>query len=95
MSSLDFKPVNRHLQLRIKEEQKKTRAGVLLPDAFSRDTEKYQIAEVLAVADDCKEVFIQAEGKRVYVERSMVETLNIAGLEVKLVLENYVIGVLS
>ena len=89
-----FLPVNRHLRVGLDKTESKTESGVLLPESFQNDVDKYQRVTVLSVATDCKEVFQKSVGKDIYVEKSMIQEVSVSGANVALVLENYVIGVL-
>ena len=89
-----FIPVNRHLRVTPVKKQQKTSTGVLLPEGFGKEKGKYQRVEVVSVANDCKEVFRSSVGREIYVDMSMIQEITVLDMEVSLVLENYVIGVL-
>lgn len=94
MSEQALLPVNRHLRIDLKKFEEKTDSGVLLPESFSKGTEKYQKVTILSAALDCKDVFHENIGKQIFVEKSMIQEVTISGKDVALILENYVIGVL-
>ena len=94
MSEKLFLPVNRHLRITVEKSESKTQSGVLLPDSFKSESDKYQKAKILSAASDCKDVFISNVGSEVYVEKSMIQEVTVSGMPVALILENYVIGVL-
>lgn len=95
MSSTEgFIPVNRHLRISLNKTQQKTETGVLLPETFAKEVEKYQKVKLLSAAEDCNSIFIISVGKEAYVEKSMIQEINISGQSIGLILENYVVGVL-
>lgn len=93
MSEKSFLPVNRHLRISLEKVDNKTSSGVLLPESFSKDSDKYKKVTVMSAATDCKPVFLDLEGKEIFVEKSMIQEISVSGQRVALVLENYVIGV--
>lgn len=95
MSDLVFTPVNRHLQVTLQTPEQQTPSGVLLPEDFATENEKYEKVKILAASSDCKEVFRSSVGSHAFVEKSMIQNLIVARNKVSLVLENYIIGVIS
>ena len=93
MSERSFLPVNRHLRINLAKADNKTSSGVLLPDSFNKESDKYEKVTVLSASSDCKPVFLGLEGREVFVEKSMIQEISVAGQSIALVLENYVIGV--
>ena len=96
-----IKPVNRHLLIIPHFEQKKTQSGVLLPEDYNPEQDRYMTATVLDAAKDCSIDLKNAARNQysrgsndVIVERSMVESMLIKNKKYHLILENYVIGIL-
>ncbi len=94
-----LKPVNRHLAIVPHVKKNETQAGVLLPDDFKQEEDRYITATVLDVATDCSAAFQKMrarspDSKVVVVERSMVEEIVVADKSYFTVLENYVVGIL-
>ena len=94
-----LKPVNRHLTIVPHIKKNETQAGVLLPDDFKQEEDRYITATVLDVATDCAPAFQKMRGhstdsRVVVVERSMVEEIEVADKSYFTVLENYVVGIL-
>jgi len=94
-----LKPVNRHLTIIPHVKKNETQAGVLLPDDFEMEKDRFITATVLDVATDCSTAFQKMRGhstdsRVVVVERSMVEEIAVADKSYFTVLENYVVGIL-
>jgi len=91
-----FKPVNRYVEIAlIAEEKPKTESGILLPDDFKPAEERYVPAEVLSVSDDVKFKELLTSGCTVVVDKSMVEAINFNNKNINVVLENYILGIVS
>jgi len=94
-----LKPVNRHLTIIPHTKKNETQTGVLLPDDFKQEEDRFITATVLDVATDCSAAFQKmrghsADSRVVVVERSMVEEITVADKSYFTVLENYVVGIL-
>ena len=94
-----MKPVNRHLTIVPHIKRSETQTGVLLPDDFKQEDDRYITATVLDVASDCASVFQKMRGhstdsRVVVVERSMIEEIEVADKSYFTVLENYIVGIL-
>ena len=94
-----LKPVNRHLTIIPHVKKSETKTGVLLPDDFEAEEDRFITATVLDVAPDCAPAFQKMRGhstdsRVVVVERSMVEEIAVADKSYFTVLENYVVGIL-
>ena len=94
-----LKPVNRHLTVIPHLKKNETKTGVLLPDDFEVEEDRFITATVLDVAPDCAAAFQKMRGhstdsRVVVVERSMVEEIAVADKSYFTVLENYVVGIL-
>ena len=101
MSSIPpiLKPINRHLTIVPHLRKAETSTGVLLPDGFEPEEDKYITATVLDIAPDCNQSFQKMRGhssldKTIVVDRSMVEEISIKDKIYYTVLENYVVGIL-
>ena len=94
-----LKPVNRHMTIIPHIKKNETQAGVLLPDDFKPEEDRYITATVLDIAPDCSPSLQKLRGhmpdsKVVVVERSMVEEIVIGDKSYFTVLENYIVGIL-
>ena len=80
---------------------KKTNNGVLLPDDYKPEEDRYITATVLDTAKDCSLEFkvlrkaSHQPSKEVIVERAMIEALTVKNKQYYLVLENYVVGIVK
>lgn len=103
MSSIltTIKPVNRHLLIVPYFTEKKTNNGVLLPDDYKPEEDRYVTATVLDAAKDCSLEFKvlrkapHQTSKEVVVERAMIESLTVKNKQYYLILENYIVGIVK
>ena len=91
-----FRPVNRYIQIDLKnEEENKTDSGILLPDEYKPTEETYVTATVVNFSDDVKYASKLSKGSIVVVDKKMIEAINFADKSINVVLENYILGILS
>ena len=95
-----IKPVNRHLLIVPHVQKNETNTGVLLPEDYKPEQNKYIEATVIDVADDCARHFkflgygkIDSAEKKIVIDRSMIEEVSLADTTHYMILENYVVGV--
>tara|TARA_Y100000114_G_scaffold157272_1_gene188675 strand:+ start:1537 stop:1857 length:321 start_codon:yes stop_codon:yes gene_type:complete len=93
-----LKPANRHILIIPKTEENKTETGVLLPDDYKPLENRYIEAVVIDIAADCDKQFkdlkySNMEIKKVVVDKSMIEKVDIRDRTYHLILENYVVGI--
>ena len=89
---MNFKPVNRHLQvevIRLPKDEKKS--GVLLPEGYNVKVEQYKLCRIVGISEDCAGHF--QENTLVVVHAPMLERAMVLDEEVHLILENHVIGI--
>ena len=95
---LHLRPLNRNLLIvPHNTTEKKTQSGVLLPEDFEQDLDRYIEATVIDIAPDCSPQLSHLrhgniEDKVVIVDRSMIEKVMIKDRTHYFVLENYVLG---
>lgn len=94
-----LKPINRHLSIIPHLKKNETSTGVLLPDGFEPEEDRYITATVLDIAPDCSQSFQKMRGhssldKTIVIDRSMVEEISIRDKTYYTILENYVVGIL-
>lgn len=94
-----LKPVNRHLTIIPHPDKQETSTGVILPDDFKPEEDRYMTATVVDIAEDCSPALRQLRGsstvnKTIIVERSMVEEITVNDKSYYTVLENYVVGIM-
>ena len=98
---LSLKPLNRHLVIvpHFKKENK-TDHGVLLPEDYKPEQERWVAATVVDVAPDCSANVRNlkpgySEATEILVDRSMINEITHKGKSFYVILENYVTGILS
>ena len=101
MSKLEtLRPLNRYLTIIPHVKENETNSGVLLPDDFKPDEERFIEATILDIAPDCSEHIrkikygsFEGETKRIIVDRSMIENISLKEKTHHVILENYVVGI--
>ena len=93
-----LKPVNRHLLIIPHVEKNQTNSGVLLPDDYNPDQDRYVEATVIDIAADCDKQFRHLkyetiDNNRVVVDRTMIQEVKLKEKTHFMILENYVVGV--
>ena len=88
-------PFNRHIIVQPEaDEPDEETAAILLPDEY-RPRPAYVVAKVVSVAEDCKAARSLKPGDRILCNNSMVEEVKIDGEAYYLLLENYVLCLVS
>ena len=98
--SARLKPVNRHLLVTPHTAKNETTSGVLLPDDFKPEEDRYIEATVIDVATDCAPHFKylrlgNVDNKKIIIDRSMIEEISVGGTIYNVILENYVVGMIE
>ena len=94
-----LKPVNRHITIVPHPSKSESDTGVLLPDDYKPEEDRYITATVLDIASDCSPALRELRGsgnknRTIVVERAMVEEIIVKNKSYYTVLENYVVGIL-
>jgi len=80
-------------------DKEETESGVLLPDDFKPEEDRYMLASVIKIAPDCSTPFqrlktsSRAVDNVIVVDRSMIEEVVLKDRTHYLILENYVMGI--
>jgi len=96
---MTFTPRNRHILVDLAEEstaEDTTEAsftGVLLPEDYKPTRKEFVTARVRDVSPDCS-VGV-SKGDRIVINNTMVQELTLETGKVNIILENYVLGVLT
>ena len=90
-----FEPLNRYLHVEIVQPERETSSGILLPEDFKPVEERHAIANVRSWAADVRFKESLTIGGNILVDKSMVEEVTINGETIQLVLDNYVLGLIS
>ena len=93
-----LKPVNRHLLVVPHVQKNETNTGVILPDDYRPEEDRYIEATVIDVADDCDKQFRHLrlgtiDNNKIVIDRTMVEEVKLKDKTHFLILEDYVVGV--
>lgn len=93
-----LRPVNRHFLIVPHVQKNETSAGVLLPEGYKLEEDRYIEASVVEVASDCDQQFRhlkydKSNLNRVVVDRAMIEEVKLKEKTHYMILENYVVGV--
>jgi len=92
---MKFTPVNRYIEIEMREEKSsELQSGIVLPDDFKPTEERYAIVKIKGWAEDVKfrnKLWVDHE---IIVDRSMVEEVKLDNETIQVVLENYVVGIL-
>ena len=87
-----FKPVNRYIL--VEEEQKDVQESlIVLPDDYKPVEERYTTVKVREVADDVR--FKLVPSSKIVIDRSMLEEITIGHTNYSVILDNYVVGIVS
>jgi co-chaperonin GroES (HSP10) len=91
-----FKPLNRHIQIEIgKNNPNETDLGILLPEDFSPTEQRYEAVTVVSAAEDVKFLNLLEKGTRIIIDKSMVEEINFENKSINVILENYILGIVT
>ena len=91
---MTLRPSNRYLTIVPHYNKKETETGVILPNDYRQEENRYIKATVVDVASDCKDEFrsLRFDGGTVVVDRTMIEEVDLGSTRHYIILENYVIG---
>lgn len=87
-----FKPVNRYILVEEKKEQS-NESLIVLPEDYRPAEERYATVEVREVADDVR--FKLVPSSKIVVDKSMMEEITIGATNYSVILDNYVVGIVS
>ena len=89
-------PVNRYIIIEIIEPPTpEIASGIVLPEDFKPTEERYISAKVIGWAQDVRFAQELNAGGTLLIDRSMAEKIKLAGEDIHIILDNYVIGILS
>ena len=100
MRDVEFRlrPVNRHLLVIPHTKKNETNSGVLLPEDFKQEEDRYIEATVVDIAADCSSQFKHlrynnVDNNLIIIDRTMIEEIKLKDKTHHMILENYVVGV--
>ena len=93
-----LKPVNRYLLVVPHVSENQTNSGVLLPEDYKPEEDRFIEATVLDIAPDCSEhirkiKYNMLPDKKIIIDRTMLEKVSVKEKTYHMILENYVVGV--
>jgi len=94
-----LKPINRHITIIPHIKKNETSTGVLLPEDFEIEEDRFITATVMDVAADCCSPLQKLrsrtiDDKLIVIERAMIEEIVVRNKSYFTILENYVVGIL-
>lgn len=91
-----FKPLNRHVHIElIAENTHKPDTGILLPEDFKPAENRHAMATVITASEDVKFRHLIEKSTRIVVDKAMVEKINFGDESINVILENYILGIIS
>ena len=87
-----FKPVNRYILVE-QEEEVIPASLIVLPDDYRPPEERYVTVEVKGVADDVR--FVLPLTTKIIIDKSMLEEITVGATNYSVILDNYVVGIIS
>ena len=89
-----LEPHNRHLWIKlIEEEKKEKKSAVLLPDDYKPKESEFAVVKVKDSAPDCSHRW--PRGEKVIVEKRMIRKVDLGDDIFHVILENYVLGIVK
>lgn len=87
-----FKPVNRYIL--VEQHTENTQESlIVLPDDYRPPEERYATVEVKGVADDVR--FDLPLTTKIVIDKSMLEEITVGSTNYNVILDNYVVGIVS
>jgi len=87
-----FKPVNRYIL--VEQHTETTQESlIVLPDDYKPPEERYAMVEVKGVADDVR--FDLPLATKIVIDKSMLEEITVGSTNYNVILDNYVVGIVS
>ncbi len=87
-----FKPVNRYILVEEKKEEIRE-SLIVLPEDYQPIEERYATVEVKEVAEDVR--FKLLPSSKIVIDKSMLEEITIGATNYSVILDNYVVGIVS
>jgi|TARA_R110000824_G_scaffold160957_2_gene335959 hypothetical protein len=89
-----FTPVNRYVLVDIPPPSSlPPESLIMLPEDYKPEQERYAQVRMLAAASDTR--FSIPENSKLIVDRSMIEEISIGGTIYNVILDNYIVGIIT
>ena len=89
-----FRPYNRHLLIEMPKKEE-TETSVLLPEDYKEKQSECVVVNILGNAFDCDLRWSTEKNSKAVVERNMIREIKVEDKTYLIILENYVVGVMS
>ena len=91
-----FEPLNRYIQIDLGQPSPhETAAGVLLPEDFKPTEERHAVASVVAWSNEVRFADKLSRDHQILIDKSMIENVECDGDTISLILDNYVLGLIT
>ena len=90
-----FKPYNRHILIEMPKKETTEESSILLPEDYKVDQSECVVVNVLDNAFDCDLRWSTEKNSKAVVERNMIREIKVEDKTYLIILENYVVGVIS
>jgi len=92
---MNIKPFNRHILIELCDSDgDEPENTILLPDEY-KPKELHTLATIVSTASDCKESLVSEIGSKIVCTSNMIEEVKVSGKSYYLLLENYVLCLVS
>ncbi len=88
-----LKPLNRHILIDLDQRTDEQKSLIVLPEDYKPEQEKHSVVQVINKSEDVK-LDLWA-GSKIVVDSSMIEEIVVNNTTYNVILENYVVGVLT
>ena len=89
-----FRPYNRHLLIEMPKKEE-AESSVLLPEDYKEEQSECVVVNILGNAFDCDLRWSTEKNSKAVVERNMIREIKVEDKTYLIILENYVVGVMS
>ena len=88
-----LKPLNRHILIDLDQRTDEQKSLIVLPEDYKPEQERHSVVQVINKSEDVK--LDLWTGSKIVVDSSMIEEIVVNNTTYNVILENYVVGVLT
>ena len=88
-----LKPLNRHILIDLDQRTDEQKSLIVLPEDYKPEQERHLVVQVINKSEDVK--LDLWTGSKIVVDSSMIEEIVVNNTTYNVILENYVVGVLT
>ena len=93
---MSFKPLNRYIEIKLEPtKQPQTESGILLPNDFKVQEARHACVKVKSWDSEVRFADSLTADSQLIVDKSMVEEVFVNGKTINLILDNYVLGLIT